>query len=760
MKEAVRRDMRDSNCPFVFWDYCVERRACVNNLTAKDSFQLHGQTPQTEVTGDPGDISNLCCFGWYEWCYAMNKNIAFPHKKEILGRVLGPATGMGNEMCQWVLQGNGTVISRRTVRPLKTEEIHLPEEEQKRQLYDSLIEKKHGPSFIKLEKDLDSEEDGTTTNAHMSNGVASEEEEDHWELYKDDEQFAQPMPDVEDQLDIHGHLINQQPAYNLLLNLEIRNESGEHGKVVQRIVIEFNDGAIKEYGATTIAKNILTQVDDDGFSSPMLKAIVDWRKDPKTAVRKKDQYVQSHSGRRQRKTTKGWELKILWSDDSYSWIDLKYMKESNPVNVAEFAVAKKIDNEPAFKWWVPYTIRKRDVIISAVKSRARKTTHKYGAELPTSVAHAKRLDAQNGNNLWITALQLEMTQLGIAIELQDHGIQAPPGWSKVSGHLVWDVKIDFTRKARWVLDGHKTPDPTCSQYAGVVSRERVRIAFTYAALNDLEVCVVDIRNAYLQAPSSQKDYIVCGPEFGLENVGKVALIHCAIYGGKTAGRNFRNHLRACMRHLGFKSCPADPDVWMRPAIKADGQEYWEYILLYTDDCLRVSEHPEQTLRNQVGKYFLLKDKSIGPPKIYLGGNVRQVTLDHGAKAWAFGSSSYVQQAIKNVEKYLNDCHTAGDNRFKIPASARTPMRTSYRAKLDMSPELEPKDALYYMSLIGILRWIVELGRVDICLECSILLSQLAIPRFGHLCWDMTKYEFLCSKRNYSSTKFSTRTIGL
>ncbi|CAJ1930023.1 unnamed protein product [Cylindrotheca closterium] len=443
--------------------------------------------------------------------------------------------------------------------------------------------------------------------------------------------------------------------------------------------VEFNDGAIKEYGATTIAKNILTQVDDDGFSSPMLKAIVDWRKDPKTAVRKKDQYVQSHSGRRQRKTTKGWELKILWSDDSYSWIDLKYMKESNPVNVAEFAVAKKIDNEPAFKWWVPYTIRKRDVIISAVKSRARKTTHKYGAELPTSVAHAKRLDAQNGNNLWITALQLEMTQLGIAIELQDHGIQAPPGWSKVSGHLVWDVKIDFTRKARWVLDGHKTPDPTCSQYAGVVSRERVRIAFTYAALNDLEVCVVDIRNAYLQAPSSQKDYIVCGPEFGLENVGKVALIHCAIYGGKTAGRNFRNHLRACMRHLGFKSCPADPDVWMRPAIKADGQEYWEYILLYTDDCLRVSEHPEQTLRNQVGKYFLLKDKSIGPPKIYLGGNVRQVTLDHGAKAWAFGSSSYVQQAVKNVEKYLNDCHTAGDKRFKIPASARTPMRTSYQA---------------------------------------------------------------------------------
>eukprot|EP00957_Ditylum_brightwellii_P110452 8423817-Ditylum_brightwellii.AAC.1 len=85
--------------------------------------------------------------------------------------------------------------------------------------------------------------------------------------------------------------------------------------------------------------------------------------------------------------------------------------------------------------------------------------------------------------------------------------------------------MDFTRKARWVLDGHKTVNPIGSTYAGVVSRDSVRIAFTYAALNNLSVCAADIRNAYLQVPSSQKDYIICGPEFGLENIGKVALIH-------------------------------------------------------------------------------------------------------------------------------------------------------------------------------------------------------------------------------------------
>ena len=91
---------------------------------------------------------------------------------------------------------------------------------------------------------------------------------------------------------------------------------------------------------------------------------------------------------------------------------------------------------------------------------------------------------------------------GIAFEILGEGESAPHRWHKVTGHMVFDVKMYFTRKARWVLDGHKTPNPIGSTYAGVVSRESVRIAFTYAALNVLDVFAADIRNAYLQAPSS------------------------------------------------------------------------------------------------------------------------------------------------------------------------------------------------------------------------------------------------------------------
>lgn len=79
----------------------------------------------------------------------------------------------------------------------------------------------------------------------------------------------------------------------------------------------------------------------------------------------------------------------------------------------------------------------------------------------------------------------------------------------------------------------------------------------------------------------------CGIEFGLENQGKRAKIVRALYGGKCLGRDFRNHLRSCMTHIGFKSCKADPDVWMRSATKSGGTSYYEYVLLYVDAVLMI-----------------------------------------------------------------------------------------------------------------------------------------------------------------------------
>ena len=77
--------------------------------------------------------------------------------------------------------------------------------------------------------------------------------------------------------------------------------------------VEFDDGMVRDYGATTIAENLLMQV-DDGYWNIMFKAIVDYKNDPKVAVSKEKSYVMSRNGqRRPQKTTKGWKLMVLWN---------------------------------------------------------------------------------------------------------------------------------------------------------------------------------------------------------------------------------------------------------------------------------------------------------------------------------------------------------------------------------------------------------------------------------------------------------------
>ena len=462
-----------------------------------------------------------------------------------------------------------------------------------------------------------------------------------------------------------------------------------------------------------------------------MDSIIDHQRDPSQAIPMEDKHITTKSGqKRLRKTTKGWKLLIKWKDKSKAWINLADMKEAHPVETAEYARARGISNEPAFAWWVPYTLRKREVILAAVKNWITKTTHKYGIEIPRDMEHAHEIDSRNGNTLWRDALRKEMYNVRVAFEILDEGTHAPHGWKRVTRHRIWDVKMDFIG----------------STYAGVVSRESVQIALTYAALNDPHGFAADIRNAYLQAPSSQKDYIICSPEFGVENIRQTALIHHALYGGKAAGRDFRNHLRSCMEFLNFKSCLADPDVWMRPAIKSDGNTYYEYILLYVDDTLMVSENAEGILRNELRRYFHLKEESIGPPTVYLGGRVRKVQLENGVWAWSFSLSQYVQSAVKNAEEYVGKSE---NSQLKILSKAETPLTTSYRPELDVSPELTPRDSTYYQSLIGILRWIVELGRIDICLEVSMMSSHLAMPRKGHLDQVLHIFAYL---RKYHNTE--------
>ena len=211
-----------------------------------------------------------------------------------------------------------------------------------------------------------------------------------------------------------------------------------------------------------------------------------------------------------------------------------------------------IEEEPAFKWWVPFTLNKRDSIILAVNSRYHKRTHKFGFPIPKTVKEAYAIDTENNNKLWTKGIEKEMNKVRIAFDIKEKGDKPPVGHTYIGCHLVFDIKMEnFQRKARLVANGNKTGTPASLTYASVVSRESVRIALTKAALNGLEVKTSDIENAYLTAPTTEKLYIVLGEEFGADQ-GKTAIIVRALYGTKSAGAAFRNHLADCMLHMGYE----------------------------------------------------------------------------------------------------------------------------------------------------------------------------------------------------------------
>ena len=132
-----------------------------------------------------------------------------------------------------------------------------------------------------------------------------------------------------------------------------------------------------------------------------------------------------YSGTQKRKrTTKGWTLLVHWKDGSQDWIPLKDMKDAYPVQVAEYAVANKIADAPAFAWWVPHVMRKRDSTIMKVKSRYWKRTHKFGIRLPHTIEEALEIDKETGTTFWRDALDKELRNMSGAYELLD---KAPIG---------------------------------------------------------------------------------------------------------------------------------------------------------------------------------------------------------------------------------------------------------------------------------------------------------------------------------------------
>jgi hypothetical protein len=321
---------------------------------------------------------------------------------------------------------------------------------------------------------------------------------------------------------------------------------------------------------------------------------------------------------------------------------------------------------------------------------------------------------------------MEMQNNRIAFEEIEGNPEELVGYEKITCHMIFDVKLseNFRRKARFVADGHRVETPASITYSTVVSRDSVRILLLIAALNGVDIKGADVQNAFLSAKNLEKHWMIAGPEFGDEE-GKPFVVVRALYGLKSASAAFRAFMATKLDEIGFKSSTADPDVWLRPATKSCGFKYYEYVMVYVDDILALSEDPTRILKSIEGDTVKYKNDKIETPSMYLGAKLKFKELN-GTECWSITSVDYVNAAVKTIKEALEG------KRWKLPSKAKTPMSASYYPELDTSPELDADDITLYQEIIGMVRWATELGRVDIVHEVSLLSQYQSAPRQGHL----------------------------
>ena len=144
-----------------------------------------------------------------------------------------------------------------------------------------------------------------------------------------------------------------------------------------------------------------------------MKEIVEHKKDH-TAILISEGKSRRYNGIESPKViTRGWKLLVKWRDGKTSWIDLKDLKESNPIKVAEYAVANCIVDEPAFKWWFSRTVRKHNIVISKLKGKYWRTTHKLGIKLHKDVKEALEINRITRTDFWRKDINKETSKVKV-----------------------------------------------------------------------------------------------------------------------------------------------------------------------------------------------------------------------------------------------------------------------------------------------------------------------------------------------------------
>ena len=413
-----------------------------------------------------------------------------------------------------------------------------------------------------------------------------------------------------------------------------------------------------------------------------------------------------------------YNVKIEWENGEITYEPLDIIAKDDPVTCAIYAKKNGLLEEPGWKRFKSIAKREKKMLRMANQAKLRSyrltPKYKFGYIVPRDYNHARKLDSSNDNEEWGKATQLELTQIDEYETFIDlgKGTAPPEGYKKIGVHLVYDVKHDGRHKARLVADGHKTDIPLTSVYSGVVSLRGLRMVVFLAELNNLELWGTDIGNAYLEAKTQEKVYIIAGPEFG-NREGHTLIINKALYGLRSSGLRWHEKLANILSKMGFFPCKAEPDIWMRKV----GNIY-EYIAVYVDDLAIAAKDPKQ-ITDVLTKEYKFKLKGTGPISYHLG-----------CDFFRDGSGTLCFSPKKFIDKMIDGYMTLFKSKPKTNVSS--PLEKGDHPELDYSELLDEEGISIYQSLIGSLQWAVSLGRLDIMTAVMTMSSFRAIPRKGHL----------------------------
>ena len=338
-----------------------------------------GRTGYEMVTGQTPDISEFLDFDFYDlvW-YHVDQHASTGQQNRKLARWVGIAHKIGSALCYWLIPVSGKPVAKTTVQHVTSEDLRNPEIKAQVDEFNKKLGERLNDENFRISDDFYVEDfydefdaDGNNLTNYGRSGLDFYLNEDD-PAYGDKEntppdeeyEMSREKPEADDIDDMDKYIgakivLDQNNPGNLATAVVKRRVTDFSGRPVGRAHInpmldtreyevELEDGTTDRYFANTIAENLWSQCDSEGRDFLTLKEIVDHKKNNR-ALSKDDGFDVKRNGQKvPKKTTVGWQLLAEWKDGSTQWLDLKDLKDSNPIEVAEYAVANKTSKEPAF----------------------------------------------------------------------------------------------------------------------------------------------------------------------------------------------------------------------------------------------------------------------------------------------------------------------------------------------------------------------------------------------------------------------------